>query len=66
MITDRTTNESGVAPVEVRIPCASLTLDGVLAVPTRAAGVVVLAHGSGSSRHGPRNQFVWNFAAKRS
>ena len=29
-----------------------------LLVPERAAGVVLFAHGSGSSRHSPRNQFV--------
>jgi putative phosphoribosyl transferase len=58
MITHRTRNESDLAPIEVRIPCASMTLEGVLAVPTEAAGVVVFAHGSGSSRHSPRSQFV--------
>jgi putative phosphoribosyl transferase len=58
MITHRNKNQTDSAPLEVRIPCASLTLDGELAVPTGAAGVVVFAHGSGSSRHSPRNQFV--------
>jgi putative phosphoribosyl transferase len=58
MITHRTRNEHDLAPIEVRIPCASLTLEGVLAVPTGAEGVVVFAHGSGSSRHSLRNQFV--------
>jgi len=29
-----------------------------LIIPQRAAGVVLFAHGSGSSRHSPRNQFV--------
>ena len=58
MIIHRTRNESDLAPLEVRIPCASVTLEGVLAVPTGATGVVVFAHGSGSSRHSPRNQFV--------
>jgi dienelactone hydrolase len=33
-------------------------LDGYLSLPTAAAGVVVFAHGSGSSRHSPRNRFV--------
>jgi putative phosphoribosyl transferase len=49
-------NESDSTPVEVRIPCGAVTLEGTLAIPTRANGVVVFA--SGSSRHSPRNQFV--------
>lgn len=37
---------------------ANLTLDGDLTVPQDAAGVVVFAHGSGSSRHSRRNRAV--------
>ncbi len=48
----------GIQPVEVRIPCADVDLIGELAIPDGARGVVVFAHGSGSSRHSPRNQFV--------
>jgi putative phosphoribosyl transferase len=33
-------------------------LDGDLSVPSGATGVVVFAHGSGSSRHSPRNRYV--------
>jgi dienelactone hydrolase len=33
-------------------------LDGTLVIPPEASGIVVFAHGSGSSRHSPRNQFV--------
>ena len=33
-------------------------LAGYLAVPARPAGLVIFAHGSGSSRHSPRNRFV--------
>lgn len=33
-------------------------LEGELSVPEGATGVVLFAHGSGSSRHSPRNQFV--------
>jgi dienelactone hydrolase len=33
-------------------------LEGDLAIPDNARGVVIFAHGSGSSRHSPRNQFV--------
>lgn len=42
----------------VAIPCDSLILDGDLTVPAEPAGVVVFAHGSGSSRHSSRNRFV--------
>src|SRR5258708_36688056 len=58
MIAHRTRNESGSTPVEVRIPCGAVTLEGALAIPPGANGVVVFAHGSGNSRHSPRNQFV--------
>jgi putative phosphoribosyl transferase len=37
---------------------AALTLPGHLTAPPDAIGVVVFAHGSGSSRHSPRNRFV--------
>jgi pimeloyl-ACP methyl ester carboxylesterase len=33
-------------------------LEGGLAMPPRPNGVVLFAHGSGSSRHSPRNQYV--------
>jgi dienelactone hydrolase len=33
-------------------------LDGSLAVPAHARGIVLFAHGSGSSRHSPRNRYV--------
>jgi putative phosphoribosyl transferase len=42
----------------VQIPSRSATLEGELHVPADATGVVLFAHGSGSSRHSPRNQFV--------
>lgn len=35
-----------------------LDLDGHLVVPAAATGIVIFAHGSGSSRHSPRNQRV--------
>ena len=41
------------------VPLASeVALDGDLAVPEEPLGVVVFAHGSGSSRHSPRNRMV--------
>ncbi|MBI4496954.1 MAG: dienelactone hydrolase family protein [Chloroflexi bacterium] len=42
----------------VRIPAGRVTLDGDLGVPERAQGIVLFAHGSGSSRFSPRNRFV--------
>jgi putative phosphoribosyl transferase len=42
----------------VRIPVDGLRLDGDLHVPPEAAGLVVFAHGSGSSRFSPRNRQV--------
>jgi putative phosphoribosyl transferase len=42
----------------VRIPAGGIYLEGELNIPPGAPGVVLFAHGSGSSRHSPRNQFV--------
>jgi len=42
----------------VSVPADSVLLDGTLSVPTTASGVVLFAHGSGSSRHSPRNRYV--------
>jgi len=42
----------------VTVPAGSVTLDGTLAVPDSATGIVLFAHGSGSSRHSPRNRYV--------
>lgn len=42
----------------VRVPVAAGDLDGDLAVPPGAGGLVVFAHGSGSSRFSPRNRHV--------
>jgi putative phosphoribosyl transferase len=46
------------APAAVRIANGSTTLEGLLGVPPDAAGIVVFAHGSGSSRLSPRNAYV--------
>jgi dienelactone hydrolase len=43
---------------EVRIPARDATLDGNLIIPAAARGLVLFVHGSGSSRHSPRNLFV--------
>ena len=42
----------------VRIPAGDVALEGNFAVPADARGVVVFAHGSGSSRYSPRNRAV--------
>ncbi|MFB7122637.1 phosphoribosyltransferase family protein [Kitasatospora sp. NPDC056273] len=43
---------------ELPLPGAGVRLAGRLTVPAGARGVVVFAHGSGSSRHSPRNRHV--------
>jgi len=42
----------------VHIPVNGVELEGELVIPAVAQGVVLFAHGSGSSRHSPRNNFV--------
>jgi putative phosphoribosyl transferase len=54
-MTDRT--DEPVDPT-VDIDLASVRLVGALVLPAAAAGIVVFAHGSGSSRHSPRNRSV--------
>jgi putative phosphoribosyl transferase len=43
---------------EVEVLAGSITLGGHFTVPEAVRGIVVFAHGSGSSRHSPRNRFV--------
>lgn len=43
---------------EVQIEAGPVLLNGELKVPEKARGIVLFAHGSGSSRHSPRNQYV--------
>jgi putative phosphoribosyl transferase len=43
---------------DVVVPIGAVTLDGSLGVPDGARGIVLFAHGSGSSRHSPRNRYV--------
>ena|ERR671924_1831149 len=42
----------------VHIPVNGVKLEGALVIPEEAQGIVLFAHGSGSSRHSPRNNFV--------
>lgn len=40
------------------IPAGTAIIEGMLEIPDGAAGLVLFAHGSGSSRHSPRNNYV--------
>jgi putative phosphoribosyl transferase len=42
----------------VRVQAAQVALEGNLSIPERTTGLVLFAHGSGSSRHSPRNRYV--------
>lgn len=42
----------------VKIASENVILEGDLAIPASARGIVIFAHGSGSSRHSPRNRHV--------
>ena len=53
-----TTQTPPVPTREVRVATGAVELAGTLAVPHAAHGVALFAHGSGSSRHSPRNQYV--------
>ena len=46
------------AGAEIPIPAGDVSLQGMLGEPPAGAGIVVFVHGSGSSRHSPRNQMV--------
>ena len=46
------------AGAAVQIPDGSARLEGALVLPEGAGGLVLFAHGSGSSRNSPRNQYV--------
>lgn len=43
---------------EVEVVAGPATVTGQLTIPEHATGIVVFAHGSGSSRHSPRNRYV--------
>jgi putative phosphoribosyl transferase len=45
-------------PAEVTVDAGGVLLPGSLVIPPDAGGLVVFVHGTGSSRHSPRNQFV--------
>ncbi len=43
---------------ELKIPVGNVVVEGTLTLPPGAKGVVLFAHGSGSGRFSPRNQYV--------
>jgi dienelactone hydrolase len=53
-----TAGAAGVVATAVEVPARDAILEGDLVLPERASGVVLFAHGSGSSRHSPRNRQV--------
>jgi len=53
---DYTRTEAEERTVDVRV--ANFTVEGTLAIPRAAQGLVLFAHGSGSSRHSPRHRLV--------
>lgn len=50
--------ESTLHRTEVTVQAGDISLEGNLAIPEAAKALVIFAHGSGSSRHSPRNRFV--------
>lgn len=54
----RFTREKDFLERKVEVPSGRVILHGDLVLPGKAKGLVIFAHGSGSSRHSPRNRFV--------
>jgi putative phosphoribosyl transferase len=50
--------ELGLVMTEIQIAAGGAVLSGNLTIPDNSMALVLFAHGSGSSRHSPRNQFV--------
>jgi pimeloyl-ACP methyl ester carboxylesterase len=48
----------GLEMIKVTIPAGQGVIEGDLRLPENAKGIVIFAHGSGSSRHSPRNKYV--------
>jgi len=58
------TSDGAIVERMVQISIGTITLEGTLGVPKDALGVVLFAHGSGSSRYSPRNRYVANILRK--
>ncbi len=50
---------------DITIPIGDIELEGSLAIPAGVTGLVMFAHGSGSSRHSPRNRHVASLLHER-
>ena len=55
---DQGARDAGAVDQDVEVLSDGATLAGRLAIPNRASGIVLFAHGSGSSARSPRNRFV--------
>lgn len=55
---EREVNPESLLTQKVHIPSGEVILEGELQIPGAAKGIVLFAHGSGSSRFSPRNQYV--------
>ncbi|RJX32167.1 MAG: alpha/beta hydrolase [Oxalobacter sp.] len=55
-----------ISRIDVAIPTEGALVDGTLMVPSNPRGVVIFAHGSGSSRFSPRNAYVADVLQKES
>jgi dienelactone hydrolase len=51
-------NEALIEHTSVSVPTGEVVLQGDLSMPSAPKGIVLFAHGSGSSRHSPRNRYV--------
>jgi dienelactone hydrolase len=51
-------SEASLQEQQVWVPAGPVTVEGNLSIPAGARGIVLFAHGSGSSRHSPRNRLV--------
>jgi dienelactone hydrolase len=60
------TRQPDAAEHVVQVPIGAISLEGNLNLPAAPRGVVLFAHGSGSSRHSPRNRFVAGELNRRS
>ncbi|UQX10347.1 alpha/beta family hydrolase [Candidatus Mycobacterium methanotrophicum] len=58
VVTSASVDDPPLREEDVRIAAGSMTLLGHLTIPEHPRGIVVFAHGSGSSRHSPRNRYV--------
>ena len=54
----KTTEQYGGLSELVTVPSGEVRLEGMLELPEKSQGIVLFAHGSGSSRLSPRNNFV--------